>query len=149
MASIYPITKPGIGQSPNRLDDALRTAHVPIITVQAVDANTVVVVSNTAGLDAQIATVVTALDPNIRTPGEQQQIDDAAALSVLTAQYAAIKSGIIAVHADFVTINGGPGNPNSVQTGAALKMLANDIDKIATSIGWIADALAGIVRRIT
>lgn len=148
----YPVTKAGVGAAPHRLHDALLAASIPVRTVRGDGANQATVVSDTVGLEAQIATLLATFNPATETPSEQQQDADVLSLQALRDQYQTLKAGLDTIRTHQATIQSTP-NPTTANLAAlvgvanAVKQVSADVTTMTTGLDRLLDTLAVFVRR--
>lgn len=97
--------------------------------------------------EAAITALAGAHNPTAPNPYRQQVIDDAASLSDLADQYAASLTALGAIRTHMAAIQAGPASPTAAQTGAALKVLAGDMDSLTVGFSRVLKALRVILKR--
>jgi hypothetical protein len=91
--------------------------------------------------------VISAHDNTIPWPAEVEVQNDNATLDDLSVQYQNMMDGLTNIRTRMATINTGPNNPNSAQTGTALKILASDVTTMCNGLERLLKTFRVFVKR--
>lgn len=91
--------------------------------------------------------IVEAHNPETPSQAEIEFTNDKMTMTDLKNTYQNMKDGLVTIRSHMTQIKNGPNNPTAVQTGTALKLIADDVTTMTNGLDKLLDTLKVVVKR--